>query len=194
MKKLLLSILPVGIFVAPAYAAPFKYELDPAHTSVAFLVDHLGYAKTLGFFQDVSGSFVYDLETQVLSDVEITVKTASVESFNEARDNHVRNSDFLNVAEFPAMTFTADGGTPSTDTTGTVTGTLTLLGQSQPLELDVTLNKAFEYPFGHGRFTLGLSVRGTLLRSDFGMTYAVDNGFVGDNVDIIIETEAMRMN
>lgn len=193
MWKLLGSAIAVGLTATPALAEPHRYELDPEHTTIAFLVDHLGYAKTLGLFLEFEGGFTYDMDTRQLSDVSVNVRTASVNSFNEARDGHVRNADFLNVDAYPVMTFTADSGTPASDTTGTVEGTLSLLGQSHPLTLDVTLNKAEKYPFGHGRFTLGLSARGTVVRSQYGMTYAVDNGFVGDEVSLIIETEAMRV-
>ena len=177
---------------APAMAEPVRYELDPEHTTVSFLVDHVGYAATLGVFLEVEGGFTYDEDTQELRDVDVVVRADSVETFNDARDDHVRNADFLNASEFPEITFTADGGTPESATQGSVDGTLTLLGESRPLRLDVTLNKAAEYPFGHRRYTLGLSIRGTLMRSEWGMTYAVDNGLVGDEVALLIETEALR--
>jgi len=193
MRKLFGCTLVLGLASTPALAEPHRYELDPEHTTIAFLVDHLGYAETLGLFLEFEGGFTYDMETRELSDLSVTVKTASVNSFNEARDGHVRSKDFLNVEAFPVMTFTAASGTPKSDTEGTVEGTLTLLGQSHPLQLDVSLNKAARYPFGHGRFTLGISARGTVTRSQYGMTYAVDNGFVGDEVQLILETEAMRV-
>ena len=182
-----------GPLAGIAGAEPARYELDPAHTTVSFLVGHVGYAAVLGVFGEVEGGFLYDRETRELSDLEVTVRTASVATFDEARDEHVRAGDFLDVEAHPAMRFTADGGEPTGDTAGTVTGELMLLGETRPLTLDVTLNKAEEYPFGHGRFTLGLSVRGSLLRSDWGMTYAVDNGLVDDEVRLVIETEALRM-
>lgn len=194
MIRTLAGTAALALAATPALAEPHRYELDPTHTTIAFMVDHIGYADTLGVFLEFEGGFTYDMDTQELSEVEITVKTASVQSFNEARDNHVRNKDFLDVEQFPVMTFTADGGTPASDTTGTVTGNLTLLGKTQPLTLDVTLKKAADYPFGHKRFTLGISARGTVERSAYGMTYAVDNGFVGDAVQLIIETEAMRVD
>jgi len=193
MWKLLASTFAIGLIATPAWAESHRYELDPEHTTIAFMVDHLGYADTLGLFLEFEGGFTYDMDTQELSDVTVMVKTASANSFNEARDNHVRNKDFLDVEKFPVMTFTAAGGTPAGDTTGTVEGELTLLDQTHPLLLDVTLNKAASYPFGHGRFTLGISARGTVMRSQYGMTYAVSNGFVGDEVKVIIETEAMRI-
>ncbi|MGB3556214.1 MAG: YceI family protein [Jannaschia sp.] len=184
----LLVVLP-GI----SSAEPQRYELDAEHTTVAFLIDHVGYAATLGLFANVEGGFTYDMETQDLSDLEVRVMTASVETLNAARDEHVRSGDFLDVAEHEAMTFTANDGMAEGETSGTVTGDLTLLGETRRLTLDVTLNKAAEYPFGHGRFTLGITARGELNRSDFGMEYGVDNGLVGDTVRIIIETEAMRL-
>ena len=188
------SVLAATFAAASAYAEPAQYELDPAHTTVYFTIDHVGFAGTLGIFGDVSGTFTYDMETQDLSDVAVTITAASVNTFNEARDGHVRNGDFLDVAAHPEITFTADGGTASSETAGSVTGDLTILGQTQPVTLNVTLNRAAEYPFGHKRFVLGLSLDGTINRSDFGMTYAVDNGLVGDQVDIRVETEAMRID
>ncbi|WP_305984168.1 YceI family protein [Roseibium sp. MMSF_3544] len=193
MLKVLGATCVLAMATTQVLAEPHRYEIDPTHTTIAFMVDHIGYADTLGVFLEFEGGFTYDMETKELSDVEITVKTASVESFNKARDDHVRNKDFLNVEAFPIMTFTAQGGTPQSETSGTVEGNLSLLDKTQPLVLDVTLNKAEKYPFGHSRFTLGISARGTVQRSAFGMTYAVDNGFVGDDVQLIIETEAMRV-
>ncbi|MCR9088346.1 MAG: YceI family protein [Rhodobacteraceae bacterium] len=193
-RSVLAAVLffPAAHGAAPAMADPATYVIDPEHTVVALMVDHLGYAKTLLQFTDVSGSFVYDDETQTLSDVTATVGADSIESFSERRDGHVRGKDFLDVATFPEITFTADGGTPASDTTGTVEGTLTLLGQSLPMELEVTLNKIAPYPFLHQKETIGVSARGTITRSDFGMTYAVEGGIVGDTVDVLIEVEALR--
>lgn len=183
----------LAVLAAPAEAEPHRYVLDPEHTTVAFLIDHVGYAGTLGVFRAVEGAFTYDMETRTLSGLEVRVATGSVDTFHEARDGHVRSADFLDVGAHDTMTFRADGGEPAGEAQGTVPGRLTLLGQTRPLTLDVTLNKAEAYPFGHGRFVLGLSARGALDRSDFGMTYGVADGLVGDRVEIIVETEAMRM-
>ncbi|WP_299560657.1 YceI family protein [uncultured Sulfitobacter sp.] len=177
----------------PAQAEPLRYELDPAHTTVAFTIQHLGYADTLGLFGEVSGGFTYDMETQQLSDVSVTVAADSITTLNEARDDHVRGNDFLGVQDHPTITFTADSGTARSDTAGTVKGEVTILGQTRPLALDVELAGQGPYPFGHKRFVLGVSARGSLMRSDFGMNYGVDNGLVGDEVQILIETEAMQV-
>jgi polyisoprenoid-binding protein YceI len=56
----------------------------------------------------------------------------------------------------------------------------------------VTLNKAAEYPFGHGEYTLGVSARTTIRRSEWRMTYGVERALVGDEVELIFEFEAIR--
>lgn len=176
-----------------AHAQMATYELDPEHTTVFFTVDHIGYAKTLGLFTAVSGKFMFDPQTRELGDVTVDIDAASVQSFNEARDAHVRKPDFLDIQKYPAITFTASGGTATSNKVGTVTGDLTILGQTRPVTLDVTLNKAAPYPFGHKRDVLGLSMTTSINRSEFGMAYGVANGLVGDTVDIQIETEAMKV-
>ncbi|QBF30534.1 YceI family protein [Thalassococcus sp. S3] len=191
MKSIIAAAL-LSASALPAQAEMARYDLDPEHTVVYFTVDHIGYAKTLGVFTELDGSFSYDANTQALQDVEVTISAASVETFNEARDDHVRNQDFLHVSQFPEITFVASSGTPESATSGTVTGNLTILGQTQPVTLTVTLNKTAPYPFGHRREVLGLSMETSIQRSDFGMTYAVENGLVGDLVEINVETEAIR--
>ncbi len=175
---------------APLMAAGQQYSLDSEHTTVAFMIEHVGYAKTLGYFSDVSGSFTYDAQSGQLSDVVITVKTDSVQSDNEARDKHVRGKDFLNTKQFPEMRFTASDVLVQPEGSTEIDGQLQLLGKSLPLTLTATLNKADKYPFGHKLFTLGVSARGELQRSDYGMDYGVANALVGDTVELIIETEA----
>ncbi|PTX54515.1 polyisoprenoid-binding protein YceI [Litoreibacter ponti] len=193
MRSFLATTTFLAASAIAAHADMARYELDPTHTAVSFTVDHIGFAKTLGVFTDLQGSFMYDVDTQELADVAVAIDAGSVNTFNEARDGHVRNTDFLNVSDHPEITFVASGGTPTGDTSGTVTGDLTILGQTRPVTLDVTLNKVAEYPFGHRREVLGLSMTTTILRSDFGMTYGVANGLVGDEIGIRIETEAMKM-
>jgi polyisoprenoid-binding protein YceI len=173
-------------------AAPATYEIDPAHATVAFLVSHIGYAKVLGRFAAVDGTFEFDEETGALAKVAVTVAAASVATEHDARDQHVRNRDFLNAERFPDIAFTAARAERTGESTFDIVGELTLLGNTRPLVLQATLNKSAEYPIGDRAHVLGVSARGRLLRSEYGMTYGVANGLVGDEVEIIIEIEARR--
>ncbi|MEL6773921.1 MAG: YceI family protein [Pseudomonadota bacterium] len=177
-------------FAAPAKAEPVTFDIDPTHTTVAFLVDHIGYAKTLGWFTEVSGSFVYNSVEKTVTDVQLEVNPASVFSNDERRDEHVRNADFLDVENHPSITFVAEGGEVTGENTGVVRGELTVLGVTKPIEVAVTLNKDAPYPFGHKKRTLGVSAEATVVRSEYGMDYAL-GGLVGDEVEVIFEMEAI---
>lgn len=178
-----------------ALAQPQRYEIDPDHLSLGFLVDHIGYAKVLGMFRSARGSYRFDEATGTLSDVRIEVDTASVFSNQRKRDDHLKGPDFLNSGEFPRMVFTAGSARRTAERQYEITGQLELLGKSQPLTLQATWNKSAESPlggFGRKPYVMGVSARGSFKRSAYGMNYAVANGWVGDTVDLIIEFEAVR--
>lgn len=190
-----LSGLLLLITAHPTTAAPERYELDPEHTVFGFLVMHIDYARVLGRFRETAGSYTFDEDTGELSDVRITVQTDSVYTAHRERDDHLRSADFLNSAEYPEMTFTADGAETLGDRRYRVDGELTLLGQTRPLSLELTWNKSAEYPIGgflSKPYVMGVSGRGSFDRSDFGMAYGIDNGLVADEVELIIEFEARR--
>lgn len=190
IRTTLTAALFSAAIAGPALAEPRTYEIDPTHASIGFLVDHIGYAKVLGQFLKTEGSFVFDEETLELGEVSVTIDASSVFTNHDARDNHVRSTDFLAAGDNPDITFTATGGQIETDRTGKVTGDLTIRGVTHPVTLDVTWNKTAPYPFGHKKQTIGVSARGSILRSDYDMTYA-QGGIVGDAVDLIIEVEAI---
>lgn len=177
-----------------AKAEPASYKLDPSHLTIAFLVRHLGYADTLGQFLEANGSFVYDDEARTVENILVEIDTASVFSNHEARDNHLRSNDFLAADENPVIRFVGTGAEPTGETTGRIMGDLTIRGVTKPVALEVTLNKAGNYPWGDKHYALGLSARTTIKRSEFGMMYAVEGGIVGDEVDIILEFEAIRQD
>ena len=190
VTRIVLATLVLAAAGSRAAADPVRYELDAEHTTVAFLVAHIGYAKTLGQFRSTSGGFTFDDESGELSALRVVVETASVDTQHEARDRHLTSADFLDSGRHPTMTFTASGAASAGEQRFTVAGELTLLGRTQPLTLEATLNKIAPYPIGDRAEVVGVSARGSLQRSDFGMTYGVADGLVGDDVEIIIEIEA----
>ena len=193
-QRLSLVCVLCGVMITsvPLRAEPARYELDPEHLTISFLVEHLGYAKVLGLFREMRGSYIFDEQTGELSDVLIVVETNSVFTDHERRDAHLRSGDFLNSRRFPRMTFAATHAQRTGEKTFVVQGSLELLGITRPLVLRASWNKSGEYPIDNDQYVMGVSVRGSLQRSDFGMNYAVENGWVGDTVEILIEFEARR--
>lgn len=172
-------------------AEPARYELDPEHITMGFLVDHIGYAKVLGMFRAARGSYSFDEGSATLSNVRIEVDTRSVFTNHVKRDQHLKSADFLNTAEFPRMVFTAAGAKRTGERTFEIAGQLELLGRAQPLTLQATWNKSAASPIAD-TYVMGVSARGSFKRSSYGMSYGVGNGWVGDEVPLIIEFEAIR--
>ncbi len=194
MKRLLTVLLGTLILAAPAaHAEPARYKLDPDHVAVAFLVKHIGFARTLGQFLEVEGSFVFDESVPSVSDLEVTIEGDSVFTAHERRDDHVRSDDFLAADEHPEITFVMTAAEQTGARSGTVVGDLTIRGVTRPVTLEVTWNRSGKYPF-NDNYVTGVSARTTIQRSDFGMTYALENGLVGDEVEILIEAEAIRQD
>lgn len=193
-EALLPLIAAAAMFVAPASgrAQAATFEIDPTHLSIGFLVEHIGYAKTMGMFLKAKGSFQFDEASGTLSNVRAEVDADSVFTNDKRRDSHVKSGDFLSADKFPRMVFTATSAKRTGDRTFEVPGQLELLGKSLPLTLTATWNKSAESPLPGKPYVMGVSLRGTVKRSAYGMSYAVANGWVGDDVAVMIEFEAIR--
>lgn len=197
----LMATTALGL-AAPAQAEMQDYTIDSVHSVVAFMVSHIGYADALGRFNEFEGTLRYDAENNELGDISVSIDPTSLDlggSSEAAKDRygHLMSEDFLNTDEYGEITFEMTEAVKLTENRGVVKGDLTMLGQTNEVVLDVTRNKAERYPYGGGEFSeppfvVGISARGELQRSDWGITYGVDNGIVGDTVELIIEMEAQR--
>ena len=191
MLRLILALSFVVVVSAretPAIAAD-QYVFDKAHTNILFFVGHHGYTRVLGKFHDYDGIVAFDPDSVEKSSVNVEIKTASINMFHDKLNEHLRNPDFFHVEKFPTMTFKSTKIEKTGDSTGRMTGDLTLLGVTKPVTLDVAFNKAAEHPV-YKVWSVGFSAKGKLTRSDFGMKYAVPR--IGDEVEIVIEVEANK--
>jgi polyisoprenoid-binding protein YceI len=191
-RLLCLGILMAAFVPLQLSAEPRKFHIDEEHFSIAFEINHLGYANVIGMFLEAEGAFEYDAEARTVPSGKVTVKSESVFTNHEERDDHVRDDDFLDADEYPQVEFTVTSFETTGENTGKLTGDLTLLGKTRPVTLDVTLNKSAVYPFGHEEYTIGISASTTIKRSEWGMTYALDPLMVGDEVHLSFEFEAIR--
>ena len=173
------------------------WEIDQEHFAVGFLVDHSGFARVLGMFLRAEGHFFHNPETMEIGGGEWIIHTDSVFTNHAERDEHLRGADFLDVERYPRMVFVPQIWEATGDGEGRLHGTLELLGQIRPVTLDARINRIGRYPFPLGGLfsrpqVLGASIRGTINRSEWGMTYGLSRGLVGDEIDLILEFEAQR--
>jgi len=170
-------------------AEPVEYEFDKTHTAISATWTHLGYSEQSIYFTDYDGVLLLDFEEPANSTVDVTFNLAGgfwVGANQERFEGHLNSADLFNTEEFPTVRFVATSFETQDGETGTMTGDLTLLGQTGPVTLDVALNQRSDHPFS-GTPTAGFSASGTILRSEWGMGYAVPA--VSDELAISIETE-----
>ena len=192
--KILVSSLMFALaltFSGPAQAEPRAFEIDPDHFSVGFLVGHIGFKQQLGKFLTAEGRFEWDEDSNELHSGEVIVDASSVFTNHDDRDDHLRSSDFLHARRHGEIRFEATEWEPADDSSGVLRGGLNLRGQTHPVELEVRINRRAEYPFGHEQYTVGMSARTTIQRSQWGMTYALEDDLVADDVELILEFEAI---
>ena len=183
------SLLAVSVFAlvvsAPAFAAD-TYTLEPTHTSVTFQYTHFGFSHPTGKFMNALGSVTLDEATPANSSVEVSFAIDGVNTGVAALDTHLKSADFFDAAKFPTATFKSTKVEPTSATTAKVTGDLTLHGVTKPVTLDVTLNQ--KGPNMMKKITAGFTAKGTINRSDFGISTYVPA--VSDQIDLYIEAEA----
>jgi polyisoprenoid-binding protein YceI len=93
------------IDIPPGYIVGV-WDIDPVHTEISFVVRHMVVSKVRGRFDKFEGTIV-TAEDPAKSQVTITIDAASIDTHNEQRDAHVRAPDFLDVDEFPVISFTS---------------------------------------------------------------------------------------
>jgi polyisoprenoid-binding protein YceI len=168
------------------------WTIDKAHSTVEFVAKHMMITTVKGRFAEVEGTIVADEENFTDSTVEATMQAASLDTRSEQRDAHLRSPDFLDVENYPEVTFRSTG-LRGTKESFQLTGDLTIRGTTRPITLDVTFEGEGKDPWGGTRASF--SARGKFDRRDFGLTWnvALETGgiLVSNEVKINIEAQAV---
>ena len=159
------------------------YALDKTHGYVTFSYLHKGLSNPQLRFNDVDAMIELDAQAPENSQVNVTIKAASIDSGVAKFDDHLNSPDFFNSAANPKISFTSTNFTRADESTGTMTGDLTMMGVTKSVSFDVVLigAKDGEDP------AIGVEGRTKLLRSDWNLGKYVP--YVGDEVSIVISAE-----
>jgi polyisoprenoid-binding protein YceI len=197
MRNAAMGLALLGTLIASpvALAASDTWTIDAAHSELRFGVKHMLISTVHGSFRKVSGQAKYDGKHLLNATISATIDTASVDTGEPKRDEHLRSADFLDAAKYPSITFVSRQVQKKARGAFAVTGDLTLHGVSRPVTLVVDpLSPAIKDPGGKTR--MGTSATASLNRKDFGVSFnkLMDNGgaVVADQVDVTINVELVQ--
>jgi polyisoprenoid-binding protein YceI len=182
MRKFL-GLTLVVLAIGGAALAADEFKIDPNHSSVNFAVAHMGVSTVVGRFNQFEGKIVYDDKDVTKSSVNVTIKTASINTDVAARDNDLRSANYFDVEKFPEITFQSK----SVEKAGNgllAHGTLTIHGVAK----DVDLPFEMKGPVDARGKVMGAHASLTVSRQDFGVGKATP--MIGNDVRIELFVEA----
>jgi polyisoprenoid-binding protein YceI len=171
-------------------AAPEQYVIDTegAHAFIQFRIKHLGYSWLYGRFNDFEGTFTYDPDDTSASAIDVTVKTASLDSNHAERDKHLRGEDFLEVDKYPTARFKTTSYKETGLDKSVLEGELTLKGVTKPITIEV--ERIGNGPDPWGGYRRGFEGRTSFALKDFGIDYNL--GPASREVEMMLTVEGIR--
>ncbi len=187
---LVLAVVAFGVATLPpaGAAGADSYKIDTVHSTVLVRAKHLGVSYAYVRFNEMAGKIAVDEADPAKSTLEIVIQADSVDSNHEKRDQHLKSPDFLNVKQFPVITFRSTSAKKTGEQQFEVTGELELHGVSKTVTVQVTRTGSGKDPWGGYR--TGAEARFTVKRSDFDMNFMLEG--ISDELDVIVSLEAVK--
>ncbi len=188
-----MNFLKFGLISLIASTSLFRgmYTVDKSHSTVGFSVKHLMISNVHGNFNDFSGNFEYDENKKILTGLNGEIIVKSINTFNEDRDNHLKNNDFFNAEKYPNITFKLNKIVKDK-----AYGSLTMKGVTKDVVLNYNNSGVVKDLYGKQR--VGITLNGDVNRQDYGISFnkTLDNGgvAVGDKVNLTIELKGVLNN
>ena len=170
------------------------WEIDPTHSTIGFVSRHAMVAKVRGGFSDFTGTLTLDGADPAKSSASLTIVASSFSTNNAERDAHVKSADFLDVDQFPTLSFTSKAVTPKGDDEFIVTGDLTIHGVTKSVDVKCEFLGTSQDPWGGTR--IGFEGKAEISRKEFGLVWnvALETGgvLVSDSIKLEMDVEAVK--
>ena len=168
-----------------------KWSVDPTHSEIQFKVKHLMITTVTGYFKEFSASAESQDNDFENAKISFEAKTASVDTNNEDRDNHLKSGDFFDAENFPVLKFESTSMEKVDDGNYKLNGQMTIKDSTKPLTLDVEFGGIMKDPWGNEK--AGFSLSGKINRKDWGLNWnaTLETGglLVSDDVRIFCEIQ-----
>lgn len=169
-----------------------SWQLDKAHSSVSFRVNHI-LAKVIGVFDDYTAEVTFDPDNPTESSFYIEIKASSINTNISKRDKHLTSGDFFDASKFPTITFQSTSVTDEGNGSYAVAGNLNVKGKAYPLTIPLQYLGVANHPMKKGSQVIGFNIDTSLDRLLYGIGNGsfYQKGVVGKEVDVFVSLEML---
>lgn len=171
-----------------------NWKVDSMHSEVGFKVRHM-------MISNVSGSFgSFDAHVSTHGEDFSAAKfdfSAAIDSINTGvadRDGHLKSGDFFDAENHPALKFTSTDVKKVADDALEISGNLEIKGTVKQIVLKAEFAGIAVDPYGQTK--AGMTVTGSIKRSEFGLTWSAvteaGNVVVGDEIKLNAELQFIK--
>ena len=165
------------------------WNLDKAHSKLSFTITHMMVNDVEGMFKDVDAKIQATKPDFSDAVVTMTAKTASINTDNDQRDEHLRGADYFDATNYPTITFSSKSIQKSGDKKYALTGDLTMHGITKTVTLDMVFRGQLLHPMLKKQVA-GFKITGAIKRSDFKV--GESSPMLGDEVVITANGEFVQ--
>jgi polyisoprenoid-binding protein YceI len=170
------------------------WQIDQGHSEISFSAKHLMISTVRGRFNTYTGTVEGDEANPTAAKVDVQIDASSLVTGDEKRDGHLRSPDFLDVEQFPYITFKSTSVEQIDGSHGKLHGDLTIRDVTKPVVLDFEYAGQAKTPWG--TTSAGFSASTKISRKDWNLNWnvALETGgwLVGDQITISIELELVK--
>jgi polyisoprenoid-binding protein YceI len=171
-----------------------SWQIDNAHSEVNFTVRHMMISNVRGRFEKFSGTVEFDQQNPANSTVDVQIEAASINTREAQRDGHLRSPDFLDVENFPYLTFKSTRVDVIDSQHARLVGDLTIRNTTREVVLEAVYSGMSKSPWG--TTSAGFTASTKINRKDWDLTWnvALETGgwLVGEEIKIELEMELIK--
>ncbi len=172
-----------------------NWVLDPTHSELGFKIRHLMISNVSGTFKNFTIEVKTENDDFSKASINASIEVNSINTNNETRDEHLRNSDFFETEKYPELIFNSTRIEKDDDQTYFLYGDLTIKGITKPVKLNLEFNGIVNDPWGNER--AGFLLTGKINRADYGINFnnVLDSGglALGEEVKLHSEIELVKV-
>lgn len=160
-----------------------NWTADKAHSRLGFKVTRMGITDFQGNFKNFDATITPGASGFEGATMIVNIDVNSINTDNDARDNHLRSADFFDVEKYPSIMYKSGPWKKTGDKTYVTEGDMTFNGITKKVKVDIKVNGTLKNEKSKKEMA-GITMNATFKRSDFNFVSGAPESTLSDNVTL----------